>query len=274
MANTPVRFGRTPRSGGAPSDTRGSPIETTRRVDPTCRAFSCDDAVVQPQNEGPTIAPASPEESSFEQPQDLDRNAAPRSMSALFGRKYVTVQIAEADDEEAVALRHEFIVKGLLRKNLLPSLHTCTLRRPAIMGLTVLAVVVCSTIVVLYISTHAVSLLPEEAPSPSQESQLYVATSGFTCKTDESILNVLTESGLPPSGTSREAVPCWSEAEALFIAKAVHRCSFMIEEVQDSLGRSCIAEVNFCEEPIAIKPAESTERTSVVSCQDLAMEPL
>jgi len=115
------------------------------------------------------------------------------------------------------------------------------------------------------IASSTIASLTASPPPPPVR---YLANRGFTCKLDDSVSNTLTEASIPPARTTRGGEPCWSESQALSLARATQQCTFVTEEDDDDQGRRCVIAMSFCVEPIS-GVAEADESSNLVTCRYL-----
>ena len=217
-------------------------------------------------------------------------SAKPRG--TLFGSKYSSVQnidmdAAEEDPTDAPASTHllaNATTKVLARIGLVDPDGTpqpeaiCR----AFVGVFVACIVLSVTL--LHVARGDAGSLPppairEESPTwkhleaPELPADRYVANRGFTCKLDKAVGNALADVSLPPSKTSSAGEPCWSEAQALAVARAVQECTFVTNEVPEVGGGRCVTSMHFCEDPVS-GLEETIESTNLVTCRVLDLPDL
>ena len=218
----------------------------------------------------------------LQKPTPVQQSSSGKGRGVIFGGRYASVQTIEMDaaDEDPGEPQPSLTIAMLGRIGLIDSAGT---PQPEAMRRTFVGVfLACIILTLIPIPTNAGSaksasppvladgLVPVRPPPPPVPLPAirYVANRGYTCKLDNELGNALTEANLPPAKASSEGEPCWSEAQALSVARAARACTFVTNGVPELGGSSCLTSVRFCEEPIS-DLAETTENTNLVTCRVL-----
>ena len=93
---------------------------------------------------------------------------------------------------------------------------------------------------------------------------------GFRCKTGTT--NALGDApGVEPVGFATDSSPCWSQEQAMQLAKDTSQCAFTLETISSPTGQPdapCIQGMRLCSEPMD-RVGEGTETDTLVTCHDL-----